>query len=197
MNEISLYLPKHLSPEQHDKLYSNVVDFPQNIDAGRYYGSYGIDPSIIYQGDGLEGLKIIDFDTKETFESPCLIISNTCDADLKNKRMIPSHIIYAPIIQVKKYMEMLKRREISEEIRNGHIDAIRKQMITQIFYLPEFNFPESIVFLDRIQACPNNLVDRENLESVRRFSLSQYGHYTFLYKISMHFCRMNDGVVRG
>ena len=79
-----------------------------------------------------------------------------------------------------------------------HINAIKKQEITQIFYLPKFDgkLEESIVFLDRVNNMPNTLIERDKISSNRIFTLSDYGAYLFLLKLSIHFTRVQDKVER-
>jgi hypothetical protein len=81
----------------------------------------------------------------------------------------------------------------------SHVEEIRKQEITQIFYLPKGCYlqNESIVFLDRIISCK---LDKELYEAkaVRKiFTLSDYGFYMFLIKLSIHFTRLGEKIIRG
>jgi len=86
----------------------------------------------------------------------------------------------------------------SRESIESHLESIRNQMITQIFYLPKGQKieHESIVFLDRLNNCNNEIIDRERLQDIRLFTLSQYGHYLFVFKLSIHFTRIMEGVER-
>ena len=56
---------------------------------------------------------------------------------------------------------------------------------------------ESIVFLDRILHVSQKYVDRETIGTRRLFSLSDYGFYLFVFKMSMHLSRIREGVNRG
>ncbi len=80
-----------------------------------------------------------------------------------------------------------------------HINTIKRQRITQIFYLPKGKHlqEESIVFLDRINSCDNRIISSEKINDIRLFTLSNYGHYIFLVKLSMHFTRIYENVDRG
>ena len=55
---------------------------------------------------------------------------------------------------------------------------------------------DSIVFFDRVCNFPNNKIPRENLKEQRLFTLSDYGSYLFLLKLSIHFTRIQDKVER-
>jgi len=81
---------------------------------------------------------------------------------------------------------------------DNHLEDIRRQRITQIFYLPlgsSLGY-EAIVFLDRINNCDNKSISRENLSQRRLFVLSDYGFYLFLTKLSFHFSRVQEKIDR-
>jgi hypothetical protein len=60
----------------------------------------------------------------------------------------------------------------------------------------EGKLDDSIVFFDRVCNFPNKLIVRQNLKSRRLFTLSDYGAYLFLFKLSIHFTRIQDKVDR-
>jgi hypothetical protein len=130
---------------------------------------------------------------------PSMILSNTCDIDIENVRNFPSQVVYAPIFNLAKYQEALYKnsRKTKEQI-DSHIKAIKNQEITQIFYLPKVDdkLDDSIVFFDRVCNFPNKLISRENIDERRLFTLSDYGAYLFLLKLSIHFTRIQDKVER-
>ena len=65
-------------------------------------------------------------------------------------------------------------------------------------YLPAIgNMEESLVFLDRIFNINNKYIDRSNLENIRIFSFSDYGFYLLIFKLSVHFSRVQEKVNRG
>lgn len=198
LDELKIYLPKYLSSESAEDLYESLRDFPQNIDQ-RIYTTYLKDDPTIFQGDGLDNLIVVNLPEVEKKEVPAMIISNTCDIDPENTRNFPSQIMYAPLLNFAKYSDMLNNglSKSTEQIE-GHLDAIKKQHVTQIFYLPPIQgvFEESIVFLDRICNVGSDFVNRKKLKDIRLFSLSDYGNYLFLFKLSLHFTRIQDKVER-
>lgn len=196
--EFRIYLPKYLSSESERELFAGLKDFPENID-DRIYSTYLQNDEVLYQGDGIKDLLVFNFPKLEKKKKECIVLSNTCDIDPNNKRNFPSQIIYAPIIKLEDYIHKIIEKTSKTPIQvQEHINAIRKQKITQIFYLPPFSgrLEESIVFLDRIFNLPNGFIDREKLNERRIFNLSDYGIYLFLYKISIHFTRIQDRVER-
>ncbi len=198
LDEIKIYLPKFLSAESARELFKGLKDFPENIDE-RLYTKYLNDTKIIYQGDGLNNLLVVNLPKPEIKPVPGIILSNTCDIDLQNERNFSSRIVYAPIFSLEKYKQtLIKNSKKSKEQIVDHINAIKKQEITQIFYLPKFDgkLEESIVFLDRVNNMPNTLIERDKITSNRIFTLSDYGAYLFLLKLSIHFTRVQDKVER-
>ena len=198
LEDFKLYLPKFLSAESDKELFDSLRNFPNNLDS-RIYTNYLIDSDIIYQGDGLNNLLYINLPKPDIKPIPCMILSNTCDIDLVNVRNFPSQVVYAPIFNLKKYQEALYVN--SSKTKNqidSHIDSVRRQEITQVFYLPgvENKMDDSIVFFDRVCNFPNNKISRENLKEKRLFTLSDYGSYLFLLKLSIHFTRIQDKVER-
>lgn len=196
LDDLKIYLPKYLSEESENELFISLKDFPSNIDQ-RLYTNYLKSEPIIFQGDGLQSLLAINLPSTETKIVSGMVISNTCDIDPTNKRNFPSQIIYAPIIDFKKYSDSLKQKLPAEKVYS-HLEAIRKQFVTQIFYLPPLSdkLKESIVFLDRLHNIKNDYCDRSELDSSRIFTLSDYGNYLFLFKLSLHFTRIQDKVER-
>ena len=198
LEDLKLYLPKFLSAESDKELFESLNDFPNNIDS-RIYTNYLTDTEIIYQGDGIKDMLVVNLPTTKIKPVPSMILSNTCDIDLENIRNFPSQIVYTPIFNLKKYKEVLynKSKKTKEQI-DSHIYSITKQEITQIFYLPklEGKIEESIVFFDRVCNMPNKLISRKDLKGKRLFILSDYGSYLFLLKLSIHFTRIQDKVER-
>lgn len=109
-DELKKYLPKYLSEENYKTLLAELKSFPYNID-GRMYTSM-LDKNVIFQGDGLKKMPIIDLVNIErgVKNVSCLILSNTCDMDLSNSRMFPASIMYAPIINLTNIFQFFKNK---------------------------------------------------------------------------------------
>lgn len=196
--EIELYLPKHLSVKSHKGLIEALSSFP-DIPADKYYTTTLRESKEIFQGDGLKNLIIVDLPSLRTKKKEAMVFSNTCDIYPDNPRFIPLNITYAPIIKLQDYIQVLEEEGVTEEKINSQCVAIRKQHITHIFFLPAFSdvIDDSIVLLDRMFNMPTSEVDLKDIKSQRLFTLSDAGHYLFLFKLSYHFTRMQDGVERG
>lgn len=196
--DIKIFLPKYLSDEDSKKLFDDIKRFPSNLD-DRFYSSYLKDEDIIFQGDGLKSMTVTNLPQTDFFQSPVMVFSNTCDTDEENDRLFSANLSYAPIFSLENYRKgILKEGIKSEEAIRDHINDIKRQRITQIFYLPKgSNLPEDcIVFFDRIIHCDNKSIVRKGISSKKVFILSNYGFYLFLIKLSIHFTRIQEKVDR-
>lgn len=197
-DKLKIFLPKYLSSESESELFEQLKDFPDNIDQC-IYTSYLKDEPLVFQGDGIKDLLVIQLPKTEIKKVNSIILSNTCDIDQGNLRNFPSQIVYSPLIPFSKYISSINANSSkTEQQLDAHFEAIRKQRITQIFFLPKIKdkIEDSIVFLDRLQNIENDYVDRETLPDIRLFTLSDYGIYLFLFKLSLHFTRIQDKVER-
>ncbi len=197
-DDIKIYLPKFLSSESESVLFEGLKDFPNNLDS-RLYTIALKHSENIFQGDGIKDMLIVNLPDENIVKTKSMILSNSCDVSPTNERNFESQIVYAPLFNLKKYHELLKRQSSrSTEQINTHIETIRKQKITQIFYLPKIDnvIEDSIVFLDRINSCSLSFMNSKNISEERIFTLSDYGSYLFVYKLSIHFSRIKDKVDR-
>lgn len=197
-SELKIYLPKFLSAESFNLLLNGLKDFPENIDS-RMYTTFLKGEKNIFQGDCLDGLHIVNIETLQKKNVRGIILSNTCDIDPANQRLLPASIVFAPLIGLSPYIDILKKGGLSEEKLTSHISSLKRQSTTHMLYLPSFadKLEESVVFLDKIHSIPARMIDLEEIDNQRVVSLSDYGSYMFLFKISMHFTRIQDKVERG
>ena len=67
-----------------------------------------------------------------------------------------------------------------------------------MFYLPKNSAlgEEAIALLDRINNCDLQKLNLDELTGTRLFTLSDYGFYMFLFKLSIHLTRIREGVQR-
>lgn len=200
--DIKKYLPQYLSADQTKNLYEELKQFPDNID-GRMYSAVLNNEKNIFQGDGYEDMLLINLPDKDVKLGRGMVLSNTCDVDTSNERITVNRLNYAPILKLGKYEKMLgmlvSRGERTVESIQAHISDIRKQRVSNIFYLPENQKlnGESIVFLDRVNNLPSDYISTPEIPGKRLFSLSDFGFYLFLFKLSIHFTRVQERVIRG
>jgi hypothetical protein len=192
--QIRLFLPKYLSAKQQRELFSELAKFPDNFD---FYLFREDLQRILLQGDGWRGFVVIDFVTGARKTVSGIVLSNSCDIAIENQRDFPANILFAPLIALDNYKRRLRSVEKTDTQIDGIIGNIRKQYVTQIFYIPAWPgiIEESIILLDDIHTHPL----QDFLQSNERqpiFTLSQYAFYLFLIKLSIHFSRFREGIKR-
>lgn len=167
----------------------------QDISICRYYSV--LRDKAMHQGDGWRGIPILRFDDGKREYVQALVISNSCDISPHNPRLRPISVNFAPLIVLSKYLEALRRSAISEERIRQHAQDIRDQSITDIFYLPSEDPKglERIALLSSLHTVPMSALDQVDGVS-RLFSLSNAGFFLFIFKLSIHLCRLHENVDR-
>ncbi|TDT43596.1 hypothetical protein DES49_1420 [Halospina denitrificans] len=192
-SEVELFLPSYLTPNEKEELYSGLKDFPENV---TYYLQRGRQDEAL-QGDVWSSLPIINFDTYDVKNCQGVIISNSCDISPENERFLPTfNVIFAPLIRVSKLRRLLESSNISEERVSSTIENIRKQYNTSTFFLPamgEVIEEDSVALFSDMRYVP---MSKFREQGVKNITLHMQGFYLFLMKLSMHFCRFNEGVHR-
>ena len=153
-------------------------------------------PDKLLQGDGWTELEVFNPENMEVKRVKAIILSNTCDVDADNKRRLPANIVYAPLIRLSKYIAVLAHGITQQELKD-HIEAIKKQEVTNIFYVPSGSVldEDHIALLDDVHSTKlESFAQRQDRKKV--FTLSQAGFYLFLMKLSIHFCRFGEGINR-
>lgn len=193
------YLPKYLSTDAQTNLFAELSQFPDNIDTRLYTFLLRNEPTL-FQGDGLASLWVVDLPNPTIGKARVMVLSNSCDIAQDKKHLLGGRLLYCPIISFAKYENLLRAQGDLPPRFNpaGHLDAIRKQHNSSMFYLPKNDKlgEEAIALLDRINNCDAQVVDLDELLRNRLFTLSDYGFYLFLFKLSLHLTRIREGVAR-
>ena len=195
---VKTYLPKYLSDTQLKKLMADLQMLYGHINTSALYAPRVPSDEMLGQGDGIANLLVINLPDVLINPKPSLIISNTCDNSLENVRHLPSSICYCPIFNLEKYgRALLEDGENSQSVAD-HLAAIRRQELISVFYLPVGGrlAQESLVFLDKINSCNSDYVDRSELKNTRIFRLGNAGFYLFLLKLSIRMTRIQEGLDR-
>ena len=197
--DIKNYLPQYLSAPTQEKLFAEVKKFPDNIDE-RLYSQSLLRETAFFQGDGLHSLWVANLPDTHIGKARVLLLSNSCDMSDENKRLTPRNIFYCLIVSLAKYREMLANnaKSFSESQLREFIETVRKQQVTQVFFLPQNAQlgEDCIALLDRISNCDSRACNVPELVKNRLFVLSNYGFYMFLIKLSIHFTRLREGLNR-
>jgi hypothetical protein len=195
----------HLVDSSHfidDSLKERCKDYFKQIDQGVGDWIYAPEvPADSYQGDILNHFEIVyqevvgdDIEIRAIEAIPCMLLSNTCDLDFRDKSR-EKFVSVAPVLSFDEFAENFKAEKYSEQGLTDFLEAVKKNKITDILYIPGKNqFEESVVLLDKIySADPKHLKYKfENGEANRILSLSQTGFYFFLIKLTYHFARYED-----
>ncbi|MEH4294152.1 hypothetical protein [Enterobacter ludwigii] len=187
-------IPYYLTQPQKEGLVKALEDFPDNTNY--YLSNYPADlKTAALQGDVFQGLTI--YGPQGSRQIKGIILSNSCDIDTQNKRDFPMRAVFAPLVNLAAMVEKLRGAKIPEDTIVAKLDAIKKQLVTNIVYLPECDhIPESIIFLDDVHQIPTEQL-RTSLEKQDKIlTLSQVGFYILLFKLSIHFCRFHEDVAR-
>lgn len=198
--DIKKYLPKYLTEQKQKELFAELSSFEDAKDK-LYTSSLKIEEGLL-QGDGLINIPFIILPEGTQKNTSIMILSNSCDADMENNRDLPSRITYAPIIKLSKVEHLLRTLGTGDKLEeriSSQLETIRKQRKTDILYLPEGNniTEESVVFLDNICSCERDAFHEYSKENEQKlFSLSYFGHYLMLLKMSIHFTRFGEGACR-
>lgn len=181
-------IPYYLTQVAKENLVKALNSFP-NI---TYYTS--LYPNDALQGDGWTSMGIVSFEKGERDFIKGIILSNSCDIDLTNKRDLPAKLIFAPIIKLTNYVKLLEKTNVPNI--KSKIQAIRGQHVTNLFYLPKEAYldDEYIALLDDVHTIPLSTFNSKDQKKL--FTLSQVGFYLFIFKLSVHFCRFHENVKR-
>ncbi len=147
------------------------------------------------QGDGWRGFQVYSFKLRAVTATRGIVISNSCDVSPENTRVLPPKVTFAPIVKLSKLVERFELYGLDSEKTNSRILAIKAQQVTNIFYLPaDGRLDEDyVVLLDDIQSMP---IDAHRPAAEKLFTLSMAGFYLFVFKLSVHFCRLHESVDR-
>lgn len=185
-------LPFYLTQPQKEELAKTLATFP-NI-KNYYIGSFGDE---ILQGDVWSDLRVVDFESGNKKQVKGILLSNSCDIASENKRAVIPKVVFAPIVPLSRYAEVLRRSGQDERQVEDKLKAFRAQQPTSFFWLPAGGGleEEHIVSLDDVHSIPLNHFQAS--KEKRKFAtLSQVGFYIFLIKLTVHFCRMHEAVPR-
>jgi hypothetical protein len=194
--EFRQYLPKYLSTHAKDDLFVELSQFPANIDSRLYTAKLREENSLL-QGDGLANVWVSNLPDERIDRARVMVLSNTCDVSPENDRVLGSRLMYCPIIRMSAYA-MLWRESAGGRAIDEHLTAIRTQRVSTMFYLPKNTelTEECIALLDRTTNCDLQKLSLHELVGNRLFTLSDYGFYMFIFKLSIHFTRIREGVSR-
>ena len=134
-----------------------------------------------------------------------VLLSSTCSISPENQRTIVPDVNFGVVLSLSEFINYLTSLNVTPQKIDSFIGDVKSNRIHNLLYLPSFNrsgyeFPESIVRFDKITTIPimniSNYSNRYYDAGDRLFSLSDYGVYLFIFKLSVYFCRFGEGVGR-
>ena len=194
IDKLERFFPYYLTANSKKKLSDHIGAYPNDK---QYYTTSWEGPPSPIQGDGWSGFTKMDFGTATRHKISGVVISNSCDIDENNESLRDRNIVFSPVIPLATYEARLRGlADVAPQRIGSHLDAIRKQNKTEIFYLPESSTtPELIIQFDDIASQP--LGDFAEVDDRRRlFRLNNYGFYVFLMKFSISFNRFGEELER-
>jgi hypothetical protein len=188
------YLPYYLTDEAKVGIINELQKF--HVGAMQYYLFNRYEQEML-QGDGWTRLHLRNFHTGERIFISGVVLSNTCDVDLSNKRDLPVNIVFAPLVSVDAYIQSLTAAGVAKQSIDDKVAAMKRQEVTNVFYVPigDGLVAEHIVLLDDIHSMPAFVYEQEK-DKGKIFTLSQAGFYLFILKLSIHFCRFHENLIR-
>ncbi|MFD1553993.1 hypothetical protein DNU06_17245 [Putridiphycobacter roseus] len=204
---IRAYLPKYLTPELSQNLFSIVSEhFPLSSDGKLIYCN-NLESEFYYQGDAIVDIPFSVFANGEykTNYLKGVIMSNTCDIASENDRIENSFVQFSSIFSLEEYISKLNEKKISENKIDSFLSNLKGNRISNLFYLPKIDkvMDESFIRFDVNVSLPISIFEGETYDKDyksnggdRLFSFSNYGFYLFLIKLSVHYCRFREGVFR-
>lgn len=194
---------EQFSPNRGEVGLENLSQSKESIDYSNFFSD--ISPNYFMQGDMLNSVRIVDWDEEiddyYSGFSSVMLISNTCDVTQENERSLNyKQSLLAPVISVEEYFADLEDTGYSVDKIKSYHTSLKKQEISNLIYIPrnDINGKEYIVFLDKIIWHPSKTLQKQvkNLEDSRFISLSNFGFYLVILKISYHLCRLPEEVDR-
>ncbi|QQS29392.1 MAG: hypothetical protein IPM47_00090 [Sphingobacteriales bacterium] len=202
--EFDLILPNYLVNEEKARLRDALKQFTvdkkgKEIDYTDFYKTYG--HAYFMQSDLVKEIRMSFWNEESSvFEKAypdAIIISNTCDISFGNKHNINSkQCLFAPLIDFNEYIHDLTASGYEKDKLDQFIQSVKAQLVTNLFYLPLFHDDqkEFVVILDNLFWFPANELNSyiDNIQENRITSLSHFGYYLFILKLSYHLCRLPE-----
>lgn len=191
-------IPYYLTSDPARKSFLQELKALSEGSAKGYFKDINLDPykNERLQGDVWTDLELFSFKNAKRLSVRGIILSNSCDIAPENIRTISPKIIFAPIIKMSSLASRFKENGLPQDRIEARLNAIRRQETTNIFYLPP-EIPldeEHVVLLDDIHSMPSEL---HNKNPKKIFTLTMAAFYLFIFKLSIHFCRIQENVDRG
>lgn len=185
-------IPYYLSQRAKENLAKALDGFPRQID---YY--INLYKEELLQGDCWTSVDVIRFEDGARKPIRALLLSNSCDVAPENKRDLPTKLSFASMVKLERYIALLKIAGLDQKQVETKVVAIKEQRVTSLVYFPKGAELEDdyLALLDDIHTVPSHAFMAQD-KKIKLFALSNVGFYLFILKLSVHFCRLHEEVVR-
>src|SRR5262249_30524570 len=149
--QIRDHIPQYLTPKQQRELVDQLRDFENQ----NYYTT--LYQAEMLQGDGWTKIEVVSFETGARDKIKGILLSNSCDIAPVHPRDFPPRIVFAPLISLQDFTDLLKRSpSLKPEQIESKVASIRKQLVTSLFYLPRGGGLDNdyIAVLDNLHSVP-------------------------------------------
>ena len=207
-DQLERLLPDYLSKAEKGRLLMAMEQFHEQSArkpatwSSKFYTNFYLSKNFDYflQGDLLRGIRQPNWepvaDSFEKIYANALILSNTCDMDLSNERIIPKEIVLAPLTPFSDFVEELHFILGDKKRLDSIVLGIKAQTYSNVFFLPPAPGTniEFVCFFDNVFWFPTEELNSylPGLAQTRIASLDYFGYYLFLVKLSYHFCRLPE-----
>lgn len=175
----------YIHPGHKKEFFACLQGFPAGIDKWLY----GIpeDKGSLYQGDILVDVPVCFVDEDGDIikaTDRVAMISNTCDLQPGHKETVIASLILT-LADHEKFLRQNDEKGVDEILR-----SIRENNVFSYFYLPKSDdFPESFIDFSTMVTINSDYMN-STYPDKRVLSLSPYGFYLLLIKLTFHLARM-------
>ena len=200
---LPIYLTANVKKRLKDGLSQFMPEHRNNqIDYNGFYDNFSNE--FFRQADLVREIRmpVFDLDTAQYDKTytDAIILSNTCDISYDNVREVKEkQCLLAPLVRFKDFQNnYLERSGKTTEQAFSVFENIRRQLTTDILYLPKINDEEYLALLDQIFWFPTAELNGyiAEMEQTKISSLSHFGFYLYIFKVSYHLFRMPESCDR-
>src|SRR5690349_12868811 len=117
IEDVREYLPTFLSQGSQTAFLEEIKHFLA-AESKPFYTSALLNAPMLFQGDGLQNVLLINLPAPNIGRGRAMLLSNTCDVYPGNNRMFPASLSYAPIFSLPLYTNALKAEYPAERVRS-------------------------------------------------------------------------------
>lgn len=192
-------IPYYLVSPPEQKIFLKELEALRNGASKGYYIGPKSDPFLgeLLQGDCWSGLQLYSFASGKRQAVKGIVLSNSCDVSTDNSRALPPKVVFAPVVKLSLLEQRFRGAGLAKEQIEDKLRAIKAQEVTSLFYLPAGGSlsEEYVVLLDDVHSMPSSVFNADTSRA-KLFTLSMAGFYMFVFKLSIHFCRLHENVDR-